>query len=63
MILSATPFFSRSSTGVDAARSVVEALAPVTLVNLSDLSGWLFQKANMPPSPSWHAIVTNALTE
>ena len=48
MILSATPFFSRSSTGVDAARSVVEALAPVTLVNLSDLSGWLFQKANMP---------------
>ena len=48
MILSATPFFSRSSTGIEAARSVVEALAPVTLVNLSDLSGWLFQKANMP---------------
>ena len=48
MILSATPFFSRSTTGVEAARSVVEALAPVTLVNLSDLSGWLFQKANMP---------------
>lgn len=48
MILSATPFFSRSATGVEAARSVVETLAPVTLVNLSDLSGWLFQKANMP---------------
>ena len=48
MILSATPFFSRSATGVEAARSVVEALAPVTLVNLSDLSGWLFPNANMP---------------
>ncbi len=48
MILSATPFFSRSSTGIKAARGVVQALAPVTLVNLSALSGWLFQKANMP---------------
>ena len=48
MILSATPFFSRSDTGLEAARSVVEALAPVTLVNLSSLSGWLFRKANMP---------------
>lgn len=48
MVLSAAPFFSRSSTGVKAARSAVESLAPVTLVNLSDLSGWLFPKANMP---------------
>ena len=48
MILSATPFFSRSSTGVEAVQSVVDALAPVTLVNLSDLSKWLFPKANMP---------------
>ena len=48
MVLSAAPFFSRSCTGVEAARSVVESLAPVTLVNLSDLSGWLFPKANMP---------------
>ena len=48
MILSATPFFSRSTTGVEAARSIVEALAPVTLVNLSELSGWLFRNANMP---------------
>ena len=48
MVLSATPFFSRSGTGVEAARSVVESLAPVTLVNLSELSGWLFPKANMP---------------
>ena len=48
MLLSATPFFSLSTTGVEAARSIVEALAPVTLVNLSDLSGWLFPKADMP---------------
>ena len=48
MILSATPFFSLSTTGVEAARSIVEALAPVTLVNLSELSGWLFRNANMP---------------
>lgn len=48
MILSAMPFFSRSSTGVEAAQVVVDALAPVTLVNLSDLSKWLFPKANMP---------------
>ena len=48
MILSATPFFSRSDTGLEAARRLVEALAPVTLINLSSLSGWLFRKANMP---------------
>ena len=48
MILSATPFFGRSSTGIEAAHRVVEALAPVTLINLSDVSDWLFPKANMP---------------
>ncbi|MDD9983191.1 MAG: N-6 DNA methylase [Gammaproteobacteria bacterium] len=48
MVLSAAPFFSRSGTGVETARSVVESLGPVTLVNLSDLSGWLFPNANMP---------------
>ena len=48
MILCATPFFSRSKTGLNAAQSVVEALAPVTLVNLSELSQWLFPKVNMP---------------
>ena len=46
MILSATPFFSVN--GVEAARTLIETLSPVTLVNLSDLSGWLFPKANMP---------------
>ena len=48
MIVSATPFFSRSGTGLTAAQSLVEALGPVTLVNLAELSGWLFPKADMP---------------
>ena len=48
MIVSATPFFSRSATGLAAAQSVVESLGPVTLVNLSELSTWLFPKADMP---------------
>lgn len=48
MILSATPFFSRSGTGVEAVQEIVDALAPVGLVNLSELSRWLFPKANMP---------------
>ena len=48
MIVSATPFFSRSATGLAAAQSLVESLGPVTLVNLSDLSKWLFSRADMP---------------
>ena len=48
MILSAMPFFGRSSTTIAAARDSIEGLAPVTLVNLSDLTGWLFPKAGMP---------------
>ena len=48
MILSATPFFGRSSTSIKAVRDSIKALAPVTLINLSDLSKWLFPKANMP---------------
>ena len=48
LMLSAPPFFSRSQTGTDAARAVVESLSPVTLVNLADLSKWLFPRANMP---------------
>ena len=48
MILSATPFFGRSTTSIKAALESVEALAPVTLINLSELSSWLFPKANMP---------------
>ena len=48
VILSATPFFGRSGTAMSAVRDTVEALAPVTLINLSDLSKWLFRKAGMP---------------
>jgi hypothetical protein len=48
VILSATPFFSRSGTGMAAAQHVMRALAPVTLVNLSNLCGWLFATAAMP---------------
>ena len=38
VLLSATPFFARSATGLQAARGVVESLGPVTLVNLSEIS-------------------------
>ena len=31
-----------------AARTVIESLAPVTLLNMSDLSKWLFPKAKYP---------------
>lgn len=48
VILSATPFFSRSGTGMAAAQHVMRALAPVTLVNLSNLCSWLFATATMP---------------
>ncbi|MDE0446493.1 MAG: N-6 DNA methylase [Spirochaetaceae bacterium] len=48
VILSATPFFSRSATGLAAAQRLVESLGPVTLLNLADLSKWLFRRADMP---------------
>lgn len=48
IILSAMPFFSRSGTGMAAAQHVMRALAPITLVNLSNLCSWLFATAAMP---------------
>ena len=48
MILSALPFFSGSKTSAAASRHVVKRLSPVTLVNLSNLSQWLFPVAKMP---------------
>ena len=48
LILSSTPFFSRSRTGLNASQQVVKTLSPVTLVNLSKLSSWLFPNADMP---------------
>ena len=61
LILSAVQFFSRNGTGAAASRHLIEQLSPVTLVNLSNQSDWLFPNANMPavalfarhrPSPS-----------
>lgn len=48
IILNAMPFFSGSATGVAAAKHILRLLAPVTLVNLSSLSGWLFATASAP---------------
>ncbi|WP_321897212.1 HsdM family class I SAM-dependent methyltransferase [Burkholderia cepacia] len=48
VILSATPFFSRSGTGIAAVQHVMRSLAPITLVNLSNLCSWLFATATMP---------------
>jgi N-6 DNA Methylase len=48
VILSAMPFFNRSGTGMAAAQYVMRRLAPITLVNLSNLCSWLFATATMP---------------
>ena len=48
VLVSASHFFARSGTGLEAAQETVESFESVTLVNLSDLSDWLFAKANMP---------------
>ena len=48
VILSAMPFFSRSGTGISAAQHVMRILAPITLVSLANLCGWLFATATMP---------------
>ena len=48
LILSAVQFFSRSGTGAAASRQIIENLSPVTLVDLSSQSDWLFPNANMP---------------
>ena len=47
LILRATPFFSRG-TGQDAAQDLVQSVSPVTIVNLSSCSSWLFRRANVP---------------
>ena len=48
MILGAMPFFSRSPVVVATIQRLLERLAPVSLVNMAELKGWLFSKANMP---------------
>ncbi len=48
LILSAVQFFSLSRTGAAASRQIIEELSPVTLVNLSNQSDWLFPRSSMP---------------
>ena len=48
LVLGANPFFAASKSGRDASLRVIEKLLPVTLVNLSSHSEWLFQGARMP---------------
>ena len=48
LILSAVPFFSRSGSGQNASHGLLQSLAPVTLVNLSNLRSWHFPNTKMP---------------
>lgn len=48
VVVSAVQFFSRSATGANVSQHLIEDLAPVTLVNLSNQSGWLFSRGNLP---------------
>ena len=65
LILSAVQFFSLSKTGAAASRQLIEELSPVTLVNLSNQSDWLFPRSKMPAlvffarhRPSRHDAIT-----
>ena len=48
LVLSAVQFFALSNTGIAASRQLIERLSPVTLVNLSNHSRWLFSRGKMP---------------
>ena len=48
LVLNGVQFFSRSETGAAAVRHIIEKLSPVTLVNLSYQSQWLFSHGNLP---------------
>ena len=48
VVLSAMQFFPRSKTGTSTLHRLIEQLAPVTLVNLSYQSGWLFSRSKLP---------------
>ena len=48
LVLSAIQFFGRSGTGAATVRQLIENLSPITLVNLSYQSGWLFSRGNLP---------------
>ncbi len=48
MVLSGIQFFSRSGTGAAVLRSLLKKPSPVTLVNLSYQSSWLFPRSRLP---------------
>ena len=48
LVLGAPHFFGQTSPTRQTLRDIMKKLAPVTLVNLSNLTGWLFPNANMP---------------
>lgn len=48
IVVSAMPFFAISHTARMAVRESLKNLLPLTLVNLSELSSWLFPNASMP---------------
>ncbi len=48
LVLSGIQFFSRSKTGAAAVRYIIDKLSPVTLINLSYQSRWLFSRGNLP---------------
>lgn len=48
LVLSAVQFFGRSQSGQQVLRNLIEKLSPVTLVNLSNQTSWLFSRSNYP---------------
>ena len=48
LVLGAPHFFGRNASTRRTLRQLMKALAPVTLMNFSNSSGWLFPNANMP---------------
>ncbi len=48
LVLSAVQFFARSNTGIAARQELIDKLSPLTLVNLSNQSSWLFPRSNLP---------------
>ena len=48
LVLAASPFYSTSKTGREAALDVIRKLAPATIVNLASHSDWLFHGGKMP---------------
>ena len=48
MVVSAMPLFATSHTERRSVSDILKKILPVTLVNLSELSSWLFPNANIP---------------